>query len=114
MIFELMDGERTAIEPVGPQQAFMTLVRHSYVLALLAATGAAQSHFRQTVSVAASVPINKLVRQRNLADIGLVAELVENYVAGRSYFHFNSQAAPELRFGRDTRGHPCNPSRPLQ
>jgi hypothetical protein len=80
-VLELIDSPRESIEAIGPQQSFMTLVRHSYVLSLLAATGAAESHFRQAVNVAGRVPVRRLLRRRALADLPAVAALVEKYVA---------------------------------
>jgi len=79
-VYELIDGDGEAIETPPPQQAFMQLVRHSYLLSLLSATGAAEAHFGQAVSVASRVPVGRLVRRRALENLPKVAKLVEQQV----------------------------------
>ena len=51
-LFVLADGDAERVEPLPGRMGFMELVRHSYLLAFLNATGSAASHFRQAVSVA--------------------------------------------------------------
>jgi hypothetical protein len=79
-VYELVEGPREMIQTPPPQQAFMQLVRHSYLLALLSATGAAEAHFRQAVSVASRVPVRRLVRRRAMEDLPAVARIVEQDV----------------------------------
>jgi hypothetical protein len=79
-VYELIAGEAERIETPPPQQAFMQLVRHSYLLSLLSATGASEAHFRQAVSVATRVPVGRLVRRRSLDELPKVAKLVEQQV----------------------------------
>lgn len=82
-VFELIDADHEAVEAPPPQQAFMQLVRHSYLLSLLPQTNGQQSHFRQAVRVAARVPVRRLLRRRSMADLPEVARLVEESLADR-------------------------------
>lgn len=76
-VYSLADGKNIEIQSLPPQQAFMELVKHSYTLKLLEATGSAQRHFRQAVDVAALAPVRRLVRPRSLQELSkLVAAVV--------------------------------------
>lgn len=76
-LYVLADGARPEIEPLPLQEAFVELVRHSYLARALHATGTAALHARQCAALAASVPICRLRRQRSLAALPDVARLVE-------------------------------------
>src|SRR5665213_3245189 len=79
-VFVLDNGEREAIEPAGRQQGFMELVRHSYLLELLSATGSSAAHFHQAAALAGRMPVLRLLRRRSLDLLADVARLVEEEV----------------------------------
>ncbi len=64
-----------------PQDAFVELVRHSYVARLLERTGAASVHFLQCTRLVNYVPIARLERGRSLPNLPRLARLVEEEVA---------------------------------
>ena len=65
------------IEPLGGQEAFVELVRHSYAVRLLQATGAAPTHIQQCAAVVRAVPIRRLNVRRSLEELPDLAALVE-------------------------------------
>jgi hypothetical protein len=80
-IFELINSDHEGVEPVAGPTAMMTLVRHSYLLPMMAATGASALHFRQTVELAKRVKVLRLHRRRILDELPKVAAMVEAAVA---------------------------------
>ena len=79
-VFVLTDGEIENVEALPGRMGFMELVRHSFLLAFLNATGSAATHFRQAVAVASRVPVSRLVRRRSLDALPAVARLVEAHL----------------------------------
>lgn len=83
-IYVLAEGESPEIEHFGLYDAFVELVRHSYVARfdrLLEITGTIATHFRQCVSLASRVPVRRLKRPRSLAALHVLVELVGNDLA---------------------------------
>ena len=80
-IYVLDGGTCTEIEPLGSRDAFVQLVRHSYAVHLLQATGTASRHFRQCVQLADSVPVSRLTRQQSLAFLPDLVRLIEAHSA---------------------------------
>ncbi len=76
-IYVLQDGDAERIEPLASQQAFIEIVRHSYALVMLRASGSESAHFRQAVRLTASVPVQRLVRRRSIDALPNVVPLVE-------------------------------------
>jgi hypothetical protein len=77
------DGPARALVRLAPQAAFAALVRHSYLpFDLLRAMGRASEHLAQCARLAASVPVCRLVRPRDLAALpALVAFLAPSPAA---------------------------------
>lgn len=75
-VYSLADGPSETIQPLSPQKAFFELVKHTFVLSMVRATGQESAHFRQTISLARSIPINQLQRRRLLSVLPSVVELV--------------------------------------
>jgi len=80
-VFSLQDGETLGIDKLPPQQAFMELVKNSYLRNLLRSTNTAAAHFRQAVALAGAVPICKLTRPRSLAALNDLVSAVVAHVA---------------------------------
>ena len=76
-IFVLEDAADVRIIPVAPRPGFMELVRHSYLLGFLGATQTAAAHFRQAISLAARVPVARLLRPRSFDALPDVVRLLE-------------------------------------
>ena len=74
-VYLLAAGERQASEPVGPQEAILELVRHSYPTRL--AYPADGRHLLQCGRLARAVPILRLIRTPHLADLADLAAWVE-------------------------------------
>lgn len=75
-IYVLAEGDRQAVEPLHPQEAFVELVRHSYCARLLPTTGAS-SHFFQCASFVRDVPVRRLKRSRSLQELPDNVRIVE-------------------------------------
>jgi len=75
-VYSLADGAVEAINPLPPQNAFFELVKHTFTLSLLHATGQETAHFRQAIALASAIPINTLQRRRLLSVLPDVVELV--------------------------------------
>jgi hypothetical protein len=75
-VYSLADATNEAIISLSPQNAFFELVKHTFVLSMLRATGQETAHFRQAIALAGSIPINKLQRRRLLSVLPSVVELV--------------------------------------
>lgn len=76
-IFALHDADSFAIESISGATALMELVRHSYLLGFLEATGTMAAHFRQATTLAARVPIARLLRPRSLDALPGIVNLME-------------------------------------
>ena len=76
-IYVLAEGQSQKIEVLQPQEAFKELVRHSYVVHLLEATGSTSTHLCQCVSLASRLSICRLERQRSLSALPILARIVE-------------------------------------
>lgn len=76
-VYVLTEGEYPEIKPLTPQESFVELVRHTFVVHLLDATKTTPTHFRQCSIVANSVPVRLLKRPQSLDALPAVAELVE-------------------------------------
>lgn len=81
-VYVLAEGPRQEIEPIERGEAFVELVRHSYLVRLLQATGAAPLHFRQCERLVKTVPIRRLRTHRSLAELPALARMVEEEIAG--------------------------------
>lgn len=83
-IYVLAEGPHPQITPLGRQESFVELVRHSYAIHLVGATGAA-THFYQCAKVSDAIPLFRLNRPRSLRILAEVAALVEadNALGGR-------------------------------
>ena len=79
-IFVLAEGEETSVEPLGPQDALLELVRHTYGAQRLIPKGDA-SHFRACARLVSKVPVSRLKRPRSLPRVAEVARLVEEEVS---------------------------------
>lgn len=75
-VYSLADGTHEAIHLLPPQSAFFELVKHTFVLSMVRATGQEAAHFRQAIALARSIPINKLERRRLLSVLPSVVQLV--------------------------------------
>ena len=80
-IYVLGGGTCAQIEPLGFKEAFIQLVRHSYAVHLLNATGTVSRHFRQCAALAGCVPASRLKRRQSLASLSDLARLVEAHSA---------------------------------
>lgn len=76
-IYVLAEGTCQEIEAVEPQEAFVEVVRHSYVARLLEATGARTVHLNQCAALVRQVTIRRLKTHRSLADLPDLARMVE-------------------------------------
>jgi hypothetical protein len=79
-VYVLAFGEIQEIECLGPQEALVELIRHSYGARVLQTVGTS-SHFFQCASIINSVPIRRLKRPRSLASLSDSAQLVEKDLA---------------------------------
>jgi hypothetical protein len=74
-------GEKEEIERIEPRQAFVELVRHTFLAGYLAQTGTAPVHLDQCGKVVSSVPIYSLRRPRTLLRLPELAALLEEHIA---------------------------------
>jgi hypothetical protein len=80
-VYSLADGTSEAINTLPPQLAFFELVKHTFTLNMLRATGQETSHFAQAITLARSIPINTLHRRRLLSVLPSVVQLVKSDLA---------------------------------
>jgi len=73
-MYVLSYGDEICIERLTRQDAFLSLMRHSFLGRHIAATGRAVQHFDQCTKIANSVPIDRLNRPRSL---GLLQNLAD-------------------------------------
>ncbi len=79
-LYVLAEGDDTRIEPLAPSDAFVALLRNSYMVQaenVLEATGTKSLHFRQCAQLPASVPIFRIQRRWSLEALPELAELIE-------------------------------------
>lgn len=76
-VYVLAGGEHPEIEPLTPQESFVELVRHTFVVNLLDATVTRSLHFRQCSMLATQVSVRRLKRPPSLGALSAVTELVE-------------------------------------
>lgn len=78
-VYVLAEGDRQEVEPIGPKEAFIELVRNSYppVANLLEATGTAPYHFHQCAELSRSVPIRRLKSRRSFSALPEMVSLLE-------------------------------------
>ncbi len=74
-LYVLADGPAVAIEPLDRQAQLVELVRHSYVARALPRLDA-PTHLRQCAAVLQAVPVARLARPRDLAQLAATAEAV--------------------------------------
>ncbi len=77
-IFILAEDECEQAVPLNSQEAFVELVRHTFVVHLLSETQSVPAHFRQCSAVAGSVPARRLNRRMSLDSLDFVIELVKH------------------------------------
>ena len=80
-VYVLAEGEQTQVEALSPQEAFVELVRHTFVLHLLDTPETASAHFQQCSVLATRVPVRRLIRQSSLDALTALTELVERDLA---------------------------------
>lgn len=80
-IYVLAVGTEHAITRLQPQAAFVELVRHSRAAISLTAQAFVSSHLHQCASLVKKVPICRFQRQRSLAALPELVQLVENDLA---------------------------------
>jgi hypothetical protein len=80
-IYVLDIGEREEIERIGPKDALIEMVRHTYLYRYLEPTGTASLHLQQCGKVVNSVPVYYLRRQPSLIRLPEIAGLLEDHVA---------------------------------
>jgi hypothetical protein len=79
-IFVLKQAKKISIEAISSLEAFMELLRFSYLAKLIEKTKTLQQHFHQCAYLAQHVPILRLHRPQNLSLLSNVAQLVEQYI----------------------------------
>lgn len=79
-VYVLAFGETQQIEPLGPRDALVELVRHSYGARVLK-TVETSSHFLQCAGIVNSVAVRRLKRPRSLEALPDLALLVEEDLA---------------------------------
>jgi hypothetical protein len=79
-VYILAPGETAEIEPLGPQDAVVELIRHSYPCKLWHAGGAA--HFRQCVELAQRLPVCRLRKLEHPSTLRALVALVAEHLDG--------------------------------
>ncbi len=79
-IYVLDAGSTLEIEPLQNQEAFIELVRHSFLATLLKATETASLHFHQCMKLTRCVPLHRLKRRNSLSDLPAIVQLVEEHL----------------------------------
>jgi hypothetical protein len=83
-IYLLADSHSYGAEPVSAREAFVALVRNSWLAPLLAATETRERHFRQCAELAAAVSVRRLCRPRDPLRMAELAEFIANDLGARS------------------------------
>ena len=79
-IYRLSLGDHVAVEPIAPQQAFLTLMRQAYLRRLIEPTAAAAWYMKACSTIADSVGIYHLRRPRDFSLFPQIMQYVEeNY-----------------------------------
>jgi hypothetical protein len=76
-LYVLDRGDRHAILPLSLQEGLVELIRHSYTVRLLEATGTRERHFHQCSGLVKKVPVNRLQRSMDLNSLAELVALVE-------------------------------------
>lgn len=79
-LYVLSWGALCELEPLGPQEAVIELVRNSYPTRFLCPAGAL--HFLQCTRLVREVPVHRLKRPRSLPGLPALASLIEEDLAG--------------------------------
>jgi hypothetical protein len=79
-IYLLADGPAPAVLPIEPQERIFELVRNTYTIPLIEASGKAESNFSRCTALAGSVQVRRLRRKRDLEKLPELVELVEEDV----------------------------------
>jgi hypothetical protein len=87
-LYVLDGGENILIERLAPREAFMQLVRHSFVVKYLQATGTSASHFSQCGELANSVSTFRIKRPFLLSSLYSVTDSIEEH-----FYSTHSQTA---------------------
>ena len=80
-IYVLDLDDSMEINSIEPREAFIELVRHTYLIRYLEGTGASPLHFRQCSTIANAIPIFHLKRPSALSLLPNVAEMLEDNLA---------------------------------
>ena len=81
-IYVLNVGDRTAIEPLEPTEAFQAIMGQSYPNTEISkAMGLAQEKFRQCIELIRRVGVYRLTRTQDLSALSELAKAIENDVA---------------------------------
>jgi hypothetical protein len=72
----LASTDRDALVPLGPQESFVELVRHTYRLELVQAVLGAEQHLAAVARLAGAIPVLRLERRRGLERLHDLAALV--------------------------------------
>lgn len=79
-IYVLREGPVLCGAPLPAREAFVELLTHSYAARFLGEAGAGPEHFRQCQALVGQVPIHRLQRPRDLAQLPEVVRFVEREV----------------------------------
>ncbi len=75
-LYILAQAPLPSIQPLGPQEALLELLRHSYGARTLQAVRR-EDHFRQCARLASQVPVRRLAAPRDLGALPALARLIE-------------------------------------
>ncbi|NBB86103.1 MAG: hypothetical protein GVY12_07800 [Bacteroidetes bacterium] len=76
-VYRLSRGDQVAVEPIAPQQAFLTLMRQAYLRRLIQPTQAAAWYLKACTTVANEVGIYHLRRPRDFALFPQIIQYIE-------------------------------------
>jgi hypothetical protein len=80
-IYVLEFGDRVEIEPIQPREAMLEMVRHSYLLRFLPASGTSVPHFRQCRALVQSIGLTRLKRPVRMDLLPHIADLLQEHGA---------------------------------
>ncbi|MEZ5428761.1 MAG: hypothetical protein R2747_21130 [Pyrinomonadaceae bacterium] len=78
-LFILTLDQKLGIERLNSQEAFIEIVKNTYLNRYLQATGQFTEHFRQCEKIVKTVPVFRLKRPHDFSELSRVAELIENF-----------------------------------
>ena len=86
-IYVLAKGDSEGIVPLGPQQAFLEIMRHSYFATIppLLEGSKTATGLQHSADLCASVSISTLIRRLSLSLLPRVTDLVEEDIASLQY-----------------------------